>query len=343
MILSKRGFGELVKLSVKEYFYICIILLVCSCANVPVNRTLAPLWTADVNAAYPDETYIARKSYGSNKQGAQISALAALSKFFLSQITVSDLEQVRVTDAGSQSTLTAENMVRSQIDLFAVRYTEPWYNDGTGQWEAVAYIDRNEAWGIFEPNLTQKTNMFNAVYDEAERQNEPLRRILLYTKAAGIARREDILTLLQFAAYLNPAGVLLFDDTRYRLSQIAANIEKLKSSCGIFIADAGIDPLISTAFAESLARGYFPIEKSEGNAAYICTIAIVENQQTQSAGTFYYPSVEAIISGKNGAVFAYTLSLNRVGASTPEAARRRVYTAITNEIKKNFFEELMAE
>jgi hypothetical protein len=323
------------------YIFLSLTFLFLSCAT---RAVVAPLWTADVSTVFPNDAYIAQKSYGADKRGAETAALAALARFFKSNIETRATEVITVTDAGSQSTLTDETFVQSQIELFAVRYTEPWYNNDTGYWETVAYINRDEAWGIFEPKLAQKTNAFNALYDEAEKQTDSLTRILLYSKAAGFANRETILPMLEFAHILNPTGVFLYGETQARFSQIPAAIEKLKSVSGIYIAsNAELDPAISAAFVDSFSGHGFLIERRKDAAMYTCTITFIENPQTQRAGTFYYPSVETNISGKSGTVYTYGRKLSRVGASTPDAAKRRAYTAMVHEIQKSFLAELAGD
>jgi hypothetical protein len=43
-----------------------------------------------------------------------------------------------------------------------VRYADPWRNSAAGQWEAVAYIDREEAWKAYSPQakFRKKTEPF---------------------------------------------------------------------------------------------------------------------------------------------------------------------------------------
>jgi hypothetical protein len=62
--------------------------------------------------------------------------------------------------------------------------------------------------------------------------------------------------------------------------------------------------------------------------------------QKLEAGTFYYPTLTAALTGKNGALFTYSRTLERVGAVNPDVAKRRAYNEIAGEIEKSFLEEL---
>jgi hypothetical protein len=225
--------------------------------------------------------------------------------------------------------------------LFAVQYTEPWYNKTASQWETVAYINRANAWEIFEPNLRQKTNAFNAMVDKAENQHEPFRKILLYIAASELAQKEELLSSFYFADVLYPLGASFFDDTRTLLSELPAKIQDKKTSSTIYVECEGdFDGSVYTAVTAVFGNANFPITKEKSKAAYTSLVTIGENVQTLSAGTFYYPTITVTIVGKTDAVASYSKSLDRVGASDAAVAKRRAYTAIANEIQKSFFDHL---
>jgi len=257
-------------------------------------------------------------------------------------ISTSAKETVRVTDHGSTSSIDSETFVSSQTKLFAVRYTEPWYNQSANQWETVAYIDRAEAWEIFEPNLRQKTDAFSALYSEAEKQKEPFTKILLYIEASGLAVKEELPQQLYFADALNPLGALFFGDIRAMLSEILAKIEKNKTNAAIYVeCENDYDGSVYAAIASTFNSAKFPVAKEKSGSVYICLAVINENSQRLSAGTFYFPTITVTINGKNGVVASFSKTLDRVGASDAAVAKRRAYTAIANEIQKSFLRQLL--
>jgi len=315
-----------------------IMLLSCATAN----STKPPPWTADVEASFPRSGFIAQKGYGHDKKNAETDALSAISRYFSMSISASAKETVSVTDQGSTSTIDSETFVSSQTKLFAVRYTEPWYNQSAGQWETVAYIDRAEAWEIFEPNLRQKTDAFSALYNEAEKQKEPFTKILLYIEASGLAVKEELQQQLYFADALNPLGASFFGDIRAMLSEIPAKIEKNKTNAAIYVeCENDYDGSVYSAVASTFSSAKFPVAKEKSNSAYTCLTVIGENIQKLSAGTFYFPTITVTINGKNGVVASFNKTLDRVGASDAAVAKRRAYTAIANEIQKSFLRQFL--
>lgn len=315
-----------------------IMLLSCATAN----SAKPPLWTADVEASFPRSDFIAQKGYGHDKKNAEIDALSAISRYFSMSISASAKETVSVTDQGSTSTIDSETFVSSQTKLFAVRYTEPWYNQSAKQWETIAYIDRAEAWEILEPNLSQKTDAFSAIYNEAEKQKEPFTKILLYIEASGFADKEELQQQLYFADALNPLGASFFGDIRAMLSEIPAKIEKNKINSAIYVeCENDYDGSVYNAIASIFSKAKFPVAKEKSSSVYTCLTVIGENIQKLSAGTFYFPTITVTINGKDGVVASFNKTLDRVGASDAAVAKRRAYTAIANEIQKSFLRQLL--
>jgi hypothetical protein len=107
-----------------------------------------------LEAVFPGGVYIAVRGTSGSRETVGQAALNALSLYFQSQVSSrTDLaESYREEDgAVSQSVqLEQQTVVQTETELFAVRYTDPWRNAG-GLWEMTAYIDRNEAWALFEP------------------------------------------------------------------------------------------------------------------------------------------------------------------------------------------------
>jgi hypothetical protein len=332
--------GEKVKMVITKLITVAISITLWSCATV--NPAKPPPWTADVETSFPKSDYIAQKGYGSDKKNAETDALSAISRYFSMSVSASAKETVSVTDQGSTSAIDSETFVNSQTKLFAVHYTEPWYNQSAKQWETVAYIDRGEAWEIFEPNLRQKTDAFSALYNEAEKQNDLFTKILLYIEASGLAVKEELPQQFYFADALNPLGASFFGDIRAMLSEIPAKIEKNKTNAAVYVeCENDYDGSVYAAVASTFSNAKFPVAKEKSNSAYTCLAVIGENAQKLSAGTFYFPTVTITISGKNGVVASFNKTLDRVGASDAAVAKRRAYTVIANEIQKSFLRQIL--
>jgi hypothetical protein len=52
------------------------------------------------------------------------------------------------------------------------------------QWETVAYIDRDEAWAMYEPQVRQRADAFTKLFNAAEAETELFRKFFQYQRAA---------------------------------------------------------------------------------------------------------------------------------------------------------------
>ena len=138
-----------------------------------------------------NRAYIAQLGYGSTKDSAESNALAALSKFFQMNISVQAKEQTILNDSNFETTLSEEVFVQSYTELFAVHYTKPKYDKKQKQYEVIAYIDRKEAWIIYEPKINDCTSQFEQFYSDAISQNDAILKIAGLSKAYQNAKEND--------------------------------------------------------------------------------------------------------------------------------------------------------
>ena len=92
---------------------------------------------------------------GDSAEKAKTDAAGALARYF--QMTVSanlSTTLQSVTSGGAaaeQTTVTDTVQVSSDVQLFALEYTEPYYAKKEARWYCVAYIEREKAWAQYQP------------------------------------------------------------------------------------------------------------------------------------------------------------------------------------------------
>jgi hypothetical protein len=237
-----------------------------------------------------------------------------------------------------------DTFVKTNSQLFAVRFTEPWLNPATKNYETIAYLERKEAWNIFEPRLRQSSDTLRNIYSSAEKNPEPLKQFALYSAAQSLAAGE-LAQLLDFAQVLDADKAVQFNDVRPLLSSLPTKLDAAKSRISIYInSAAGADALVTDAIANAFSSHGFTVSRNRNTASYICDVTVNDNMQKLPAGTFYTPSVIATVSGKSGgSLFTYSANLDRVGAQNPDVARTRANTNVAGEIKKSFYTEFSKE
>ncbi|MDR3200062.1 MAG: hypothetical protein LBT68_01275, partial [Spirochaetales bacterium] len=270
----------------------------------------------------------------------------AISSFFTSEVKRQASASRSYSEANGQAAMQMQvdesTFVRSQTELFAVRYTDAWLDPRTKEYATVGYINRDEAWNIFEPRLRQSSDTLRNIADAAAADTEALKRFMLYTRAQGLGG--EALRLLDFARILDAGKARRFSETEALISSLPAKIDAAKSGVSIFINyTAEADSLVSSALAEVLSAQGFSVSRDKKAAAYVCSVTVEGNPQKLEAGTFYTPSVLAAVSGKAGVLFTWSANLPRVGAQNPDVAKRRANTAVAEKIKQSFADEFVKQ
>jgi hypothetical protein len=314
-----------------------INLLALSCAAVPD-------WAASLSAVrtvYPDSDFIARRGSGATREAAEAAAASEIALFFSSQISVTisyreliSQQNGEVTEISEDS---AEAFVQSQINLFGIRYAEDAFYHQQ-QWQTLAYIDRNEAWAVYEPRFKRQADAFEALYAAAEGESEQFRKVLRYGAAGAYVRGGDFVEAEAFGQILHPQRMnAAFGSIRAKIAAIPQKTDDAKRNAGVFIDCPGdFESLVTNAFSRALSAQGFPIAGNMNDAAVVCTVSIDEGMQERDLGIFYYPSLRAVFSGASGVLFTFNAAADRASAVTPDVAKRRAYTALAGKVVESF-------
>ena len=255
------------------------------------------------------------------------------------KIEVSTTERTKITDAGAKSTMDEEVFVNSQTELFAVHYTKPKFDKRQKQYEVTAYIDREEAWRIYEPKLSDAADSFRRFYADAQAQNGTLSKIIALSKAVKNARETELLKKLDFALILNPDRAELFDVTRSNLAEIEPTMRRLAKNCTVRVeVNSDFEERISKSVKETFSK--IGIKTQESGAEYVCTVEVTENAQTLAAGIFFTPSFTVQIEKSENVIWSVSKQLKKVGAKNENIARQRAFSAVAGEIQKSLQSEL---
>jgi hypothetical protein len=317
-----------------------------ACAAGP-RAAEAPPWARSVEAVYPRDEYIAQRGEGGSRQEAELAALAAISYYFESEINAGQssrrvwTEQNGVTAAESRTE--TETIVRSQTRLVAVRYAEdPWQNPATGQWETVAYLDRNEAWILYEAQAKTVSDTLLALVKGAENETEAFVRAVRFGMAAVYAAGEEFTAVREFAQVLYPAKAqALFGGADAAVSALPEKIDAARRNARVFIdCSPDMDGLVAAAAAAAWGAEGFPVERDRKAAACVCVIRVDEGEQRLDSGVFYNPALQAAVNGASGALFSFTVKAPRQSGINPDVAKRRAYTALAAAFRETFPGEL---
>jgi hypothetical protein len=324
---------------------LCLIgllsLITLSCATTPV-----PDWAASpsaIRAVYPDSDYIAQRGRGATRETAELAAAAEIARFFTSQISANSGYRLSITQQNDEATeiseTTDEAFVQSQIALFGVRYAEDaFYNKAEKEWQTVAYIDRNEAWTVYEPRFKRQADAFQALYAAAEHESGQFRKVLRFGAAAAYVRSGDFVEAEAFGQILHPQKMnVSFGAIRAEIAAIPQKTDEAKRNAGVFIDCPGdFESLVTNAFSRALSAEGFSVANNRNGAAVVCAVSIDEGRQERDLGIFYYPSLQAVFTDTATAIFTFNASADRASAVTPDVAKRRAFTALAEKVVELF-------
>lgn len=286
-----------------------------------------------------NSSYIAQTGYGVTKESAEDAALAAISKFFQMNIEVKAEERTTVTNVGANSTMTEEVFVNSQTELFAVHYTKPKFDKKQKQYEVTAYIDREEAWRIYEPKIEDSVQCFEQFYSNAISQSDNLSKIIGLSRASKEAKQSELIKKLDFAMILNPDRAEKYDGTRNKIADIEVTIRKLAKNCSVSVKiSSDYEERVSKSVKEIFSK--IGIKTLNENAEYLCSVEISENTQSLPAGSFFTPSFTIQIEKFGEVIYSASKQLKKIGAKNESVAKQRAFSVVAGEIQKSLQSEL---
>jgi hypothetical protein len=318
-------------------------VLLLSCASAPTTPAPWAASPAAIREVFPDSEYIAQRGRGKTREAAEANAAAEIARFLTSQINTTSGYTMTSSEVNGNVSETLETIneayIQTQINLFGIRYVDDaFYDTAQKEWHSAAYIDRAEAWRIYEPQFKRQADSFQNLFDAAENEKEPFKQVLRYMAAQQYTRTVEFENANTFGQLLYPAKMdSEFSRIRTELASLPPKIDNGKRNATIFI-DCPLDfeSLVYNAFAEQFATLGFPVSRIRSATAAVCAITVNEGEQKRDTGIFYYPSLQAVLSGSSGALWTFNAQAERAAAVTPDVAKRRAYTGLAERINAEF-------
>ena len=302
-----------------------------SCATTPKT----PSWDVSPDAfskTFPNSRYIAQRGTGADKASAEADAASQIARYFSTQVSYQFSEQLQ----NSQTNTDIQTIINSNIQVFGIRYTaDPYINNK--QWVTVAYIDRNEAWQIFQPKVKQYADALVLLITEASNEKDPFKKALLSIAAQNYYSSDDYQNVIVFGQILHHSFMYNeISNTITLLSGLPQLIDTSKRNASIYIdCTDDFESMITNAFTREFTIMGFPVSNEKNNTSAICKITITEGRQERDMGIFYHPSLQAVITGNTGVLWTFSTQAERASAVTPDVAKRRAFQNLTEKIKNS--------
>jgi len=307
---------------------------------------VVPSWYEDIENVYPEAKYIAQIGYGKDKNAAAIDALDSISRFFSTTIytNVEAKTTLRVENENTsvKRELDATTSVKSQIKLFAVEYSKPYFDKKLKQTVIVAYIDRDKAWQIYEVKIKSTADPFLQQYQNALIQPDRLKRYFLFAKAKALSN--DFLITYEFALLLHPSKCKYFyGDLIDKANLMNVTINELKAECTMtVVVKNDSSDVIQRKISSLLSEKGFAIQKQNGiyQVLVTCVCDITEEKDSYGQTFTSYPGIEIVINNGEKTIFSYAKTCKKTVAFARQKNIVISYQKLEKELAISFIEEL---
>ena len=315
---------------------IFLFVLLASCASTSGSDT--PAWFPNHRTAFPDADYIAQRGRADSEETARTEAVAQIARYFKTSVNANlktSIQSVVSGESVSETTSVVNDVdVMSQVELFAVEYTDPYYFKKEKKWYCVAYIKREKAWSQYKPTVENAKSEFYAMKRNAESESDPFSKAAAYGKAWQSGKK--FLEKLEYARILNAKKEAAYADDRKAVSEIPALISAEKEKCTVYLSVKGDwGNTVTSSLSQTLAKNGFKVAKSAGEAAYTAS-AVIENNAVGSDPVSIYPSLDLKITGKGGkTVYSQEVKVTqKTIAYTLENAQKKAFPILAQEADK---------
>lgn len=331
----------------KINFIAAFILSLVSFSCASNKQSTKPLWADDatINQVYPNELYIARIGTSQDEDKSLLFADAELSSYFSRQVS-SEIKAVKVLTnkngvTSDESTITQNVSSKSYVQLFNVAHTTPWYDKSVKKYVCCAYINRAEAWRMYESNVIQAKQTFYSIFNKANDEKDLLKKSVLLVKCKNAAN--EYVVTLDTGRVLYSSGVAKYEGDRDVLSSIDQQIisAKLNSIMKVSVKNDSYNKISYVVTSILRNQGY---EVSDTNYLYLVTVVVKPNKVTHkdTHSITAEPGITLTINNRQETVFAYAKTTEHVtGYSDAEKfVNNKIYSALEKELNSSLSDEL---
>ena len=313
-------------------------------ASCGTTSEIAPAWLTDYRTAYPDSQYIAQRGRGDSEETAKTDAIAQIARYFKTSVNANLKTSIQSVSSGenvSETTSVVNDVdVMSQVELFAVETTDPYFFKKENKWYCLAYIEREKAWTQYQPTVENLKSEFLSMKKNAESESDSFLKAAAYGKAYGSGKK--FLEKLEYARILNPKKEAAYENDRRAVSEIPGIISSEREKCTVYLAVSGdYGNTITSSLTQTLSKQGLKIAKSAAGANYTAN-AVLENNAAGSDPISIYPSLDLKITNREGkTVYASQAKVSqKTLAYTLENAQKKAFPILAGEADKTISAEL---
>ena len=326
----------------KKHFF-SLLAFVCL---VPLyaKKAVMPEWVQNYRTVFPASEYLAQRGSGDTVEKSKTDATAALSRYFKTSVNANlstTMTSVTTENSAEEKTLVVDDVnVQSQVELFALEYTEPFYYKAEKKWYCVVYMNRNDAWQQYKPQIEIKKNSFCGLYANLEAEKDFFEKAKMCGKVWQSAT--ELLEKLEYGRIINPNEEAAYQDERDKISEVLVIFEESKQNCSIYIqTENDYNRLVESAVSSAFADCGMKVSKNIEQANYIAEV-LIELNASGSEPVSVKPGLELKIQNKEEkTVYSCEVqSAEKSVAYTLENAQKKAFPKLAKETEETVKKDL---
>lgn len=315
-----------------KFLTFCTVLCI-----LPVGLFAAqmPEWVHNKNAVYPETQYLSQLGISNDKEKSKTEAIAAISRYLKTSVESNLSTTFTSNDKKENISVVDETKISSDIELFGVQFTEPYYFKKQKKWYCIAFINRAQAWAQYQPVIEQEKTKFYSFFNKTTENPNLLEKVNDY-KNAYIAGRE-LLKTLSFGRILNPVAEQNYKNDRENIALIPQLLSSVIRESSLYLdISQDYENIIKNAVSSQLAEYGFPIVNQKSLALYTVKVTVDTDAAYSDEIYSIYPKLSVnIIWQDTKSMFEYSCSKEKVAAYNESRVLKNGFSQLAEDINQN--------
>ena len=325
----------------KRFFVFSLIILINS--FLWAKAAAEPDWYLDYRSVFPDSEYLAQKGSGKKAEESKTDALAQLTRYLQTSVNANLSTRFEASSDGknaSENTYIIDEVnVSSNVTLSGLEFTEPYYNKKEKKWYCLAYVSRQKFWEAYRPTLQNARGRLFAFYDLAEKNDDPLSKLFLYSQSSQYEK--DFYTCYSFATIISKELTSQYygQDSNY-VASINSKLSQEKSNCTFAIKVSGdVQNIIYQKIKDELSREGYTVRNENEKAIYSVKAVIQLDDMIMNSLHVIKPGIELTIEGKTISLFSYAKQQKNVSGINEDITKVKAVRSLSDELQLSFIQE----
>lgn len=330
-------------------------LLICFCINVSfiyasgsTEGSEKPKWVNNVDLVYTADKYIAKQGIGETAESAKNNAANELATFLKANVSSqlkSELLDVQAKSNDSKSSASFESFseqitISVDVDLFALEYTDPYFNNKDKCYYVVAFISREKAFEYCVAELdVAKMNFYN-FYDKVKEQDDSFTRLMNLFSARKST--EEFVQKYVYCSLFAPEKVKAnyFNDLNTVL-QIESEIkaEQMKMPLYVKVNIDSSNTIFQSVSNVLISKG-FTVINSQLNDGYTVDVSVNLNESIEKVGDddvfVTYPDATISIMNNTKTLYSMNVSTQKNVSFTEKKSKSKSCSMLATKILEDF-------